>query len=150
MREKKQVQNYDLVPTTTTAPEVYDAGSTATYREPTISLHPSALVGVIETVVKRIIPNPKSPLAYLRDIEEAYQNGWLLSTSELADLLGLSSKTITNYGQEFSDAGFLFERAGTRKGGELAWSIEKEDNSPDSLSSSIKGVKAAFSEDFDP
>ena len=50
---------------------------------------------------------------------------WLLSTSELADLLGLAPGTITDYGEEFSDAGFTFTRAGKRKGGEIAWRISK-------------------------
>ncbi len=62
--------------------------------EPTITLNPSALVGVIETVVKRLIPTSRSRLNYLRELEEAYQNQWLLSTSEVADLLGLNQKTI--------------------------------------------------------
>lgn len=148
--EKKQFQNHQLVTTTPTAAEVYDAGESAQYREATISLHPSALVGVIETVVKRLMPNQSSPLAYLRDIEQAHQNGWLLSTSELAKLLELSRKTVTSYGQEFSDAGFIFTRAGTRKGGEIAWLIEKEDHWTDALPSSTKEVKSAFSEAFDP
>ena len=118
--------------------------------EPTIALNPSALVGVIETVVKRFIPTSRSRLNYLRELEEAYQNQWLLSTSELADLLGLSQKTITNYGQEFSDAGFLFERSGIRKGGEIAWSIDKVSDQIESLSSSHKQIKEAFSDAFDP
>ena len=46
-------------------------------------------------------------------------------TSELADLLGLTPGTITDYGEEFSDAGFTFSRAGKRKGGEIAWRIGK-------------------------
>ncbi len=150
MKGKKQAQKHQIVTTSTTTPEVYPAGEATLYREPTISLNASALVGVIETVVQKLIPNNKSPLAYLRDIEEAHQNGWLLSTSELANLLGLSPKTIAGYGQEFSDAGFVFTRAGTRKGGEIAWSIEKEDSWADSLPSSTKGVKEAFSEAFDP
>ncbi|MGB5632308.1 MAG: hypothetical protein WBM44_03145 [Waterburya sp.] len=150
MTEKKPAQNHKIVTTTNTVPEVYNQRSAVPYQEPSISLNPSALIGVIETVVQRLIPNNKSPLAYLRDIEEAYQNGWLLSTSELANLLGLSPKTITSYGQEFSDAGFIFARAGTRKGGEIAWLIEKKDSETDSFPSSTQDIKAAFSEDFDP
>ena len=86
----------------------------------------------------------------MRELEEAYQNQWLLSTSELADLLGLNQKTITNYGQEFSDAGFVFERAGMRKGGEIAWSVDKLSNRIETLSSPTRGIKEAFSEAFDP
>lgn len=118
--------------------------------EPTVSLNPSALVGVIETVVKKLIPTSRNRLNYLRELEEAYQHQWLLSTSELADLLGLNQKTITNYGQEFSDAGFLFERSGIRKGGEIAWSIDKISDRIESLPSSSKQIKDAFSDAFDP
>ncbi len=49
----------------------------------------------------------------------------LLSTSELAELLGLTPGTITDYGEEFNDAGFTFIRSGKRKGGEIAWSVSK-------------------------
>ncbi|NJK55588.1 MAG: hypothetical protein HC939_06135 [Pleurocapsa sp. SU_5_0] len=122
----------------------------ADYIEPTISLNPAALVGVIETVVKKLVPQSTNRLTYLKELEDAYQNGWLLSTSEVSDLLGLSPKTIANYGTEFNDAGFSFTRAGTRKGGEIAWSIDKQSDWMESASSSTKNVKAAFSDVFDP
>ncbi len=147
---KLQGNNYHLVNSPTAFPKVSHSLETVYPSEPTISLNPSALVSAIETVVKKFIPSSPSRLTYLRELEEAYQNQWLLSTSELADLLGLNQKTITNYGQEFSDAGFVFERAGIRKGGEIAWSIDKESDRIDSFSSSTREVKTAFSEAFDP
>ncbi len=150
MKDKKPAPNNQIVTTTSNTLKVDPVTETTPLRESTIALNASALVGVIETVVQKLIPNNKSPLAYLRDLEEAHQNGWLLSTSELAKLLGLSPKTIAGYGQEFSDAGFIFTRAGTRRGGEIAWAIEKEDSWTDSLPSSTKGVKEAFSDAFDP
>ena len=125
---KQQANEHHLVNSPTAFPEVSHSFETVYPSEPTISLNPSALVGVIETVVKKFIPSSPSRLTYLRELEEAYQNQWLLSTSELADLLGFSQKTITNYGQEFSDAGFVFERAGIRKGGEIAWSVDQVNN----------------------
>ncbi|MGL5836425.1 MAG: hypothetical protein ACRC1Z_24835, partial [Waterburya sp.] len=64
--------------------------------EPTISLNPTALVNVIETVVKRIVPQSTRRLTYLEELESAYQNGWLLSTSEVSDLLGFTPKTIAS------------------------------------------------------
>jgi hypothetical protein len=84
----------------------------------------AALVTVVEAIVKRLIPAP-SRLSYLRELEETYSQGWLLSTSELADLLELTPGTITDYGEEFADAGFTFTRAGKRKGGEIAWRVGK-------------------------
>ncbi|MCW5319575.1 MarR family transcriptional regulator [Nostoc sp. KVJ3] len=88
---------------------------------------------VIEGLVTRLIPAivrqlpglANDPVAHLRALEEAYKNGWLLSTRELATLLKLSSSTVCRYGSKFEDAGFVFTRAGQRKGGEVAWSVGK-------------------------
>jgi DNA-binding Lrp family transcriptional regulator len=118
--------------------------------EPMLTLQPSALVSVVEAVVKRLIPVPRTRLNYLRELEEAYQNEWLLSTSEIADLLGLSQKTVTSYGQEFSDAGFVFTRVGIRKGGEIAWAIDKQTDASEPVLSSTTSIKQAFSSAFDP
>lgn len=124
------------------------------HSEPTISLNSTALVNVIETVIetviKRIVPQSTRRLTYLEELESAYQNGWLLSTSEVSDLLGLTSKTIASYGQEFSDAGFVFARSGTRKGGEIAWSIDKQSDWTRDSPSSTRAIQAAFSDAFDP
>ena len=147
---KQQAENHQIVNLSTNSPEVSPSFETQYSSEPTISLNPSTLVGVIETVVKRLIPTSQSRLTYMRELEEAYQNQWLLSTSELSDLLGLNQKTITNYGQEFNDAGFIFERAGVRKGGEIAWSIDKVSNRLETFSSSTREIKEAFSDAFDP
>ncbi len=125
--------------------------SVQSQNEPTITLQPTALISVVEAVVKRFIPTSTSRLTYLRELESAYQNGWLLSTSEVANLLGLAQKTITSYGQEFSDAGFVFTRVGMRKRGEIAWAIDKQTSDwSESLPSSTRSVKEAFSEAFDP
>ncbi|MDJ0571869.1 MAG: hypothetical protein QNJ53_22880 [Pleurocapsa sp. MO_192.B19] len=147
---KLRDSNSHLVTTPIAESSVYNSIGTPNYNEPTISLQPSVLVGAIEAVVKRLVPTNRSRLNYLRELEEAYQNGWLLSTSELADLLGLNQKTITNYGQEFTDAGFIFMRVGTRKGGEIAWSIDKESSWAEPNTSPTFGVKEAFSDAFDP
>jgi hypothetical protein len=147
----KQIDsNSHLVTTPTAEPSVYNSMGAPNYNEPTISLQPSVLVGAIEAVVKRLIPTNRSRLNYLRELEEAYQNGWLLSTSEVADLLGLNQKTITSYGQEFADAGFIFTRVGSRKGGEIAWSVEKESDLSSPAPSSIKDLKEALGDAFDP
>lgn len=98
----------------------------------TITEQHSALAGLIEAIASRLMPMIASqlkpapdPLASLRGLEEAYRNQWLLSTSEVAQLLKLSPKTVRGYGEQFKDAGFVFTRAGTRKRGEVAWKISK-------------------------
>lgn len=113
-------------------------------------LQPQALVAVVETIVKRLLPHSGSRLSYLRELEEACEKGWLLSTSEIADLLGLSPKTIAAYGQEFEDAGFVFTRVGIRKGGEIAWAIDKQASVAAPPFQSEIGIKEAFSSAFDP
>jgi DNA-binding Lrp family transcriptional regulator len=115
-----------------------------------ITLQPSGLVSVVEAIVKRLLPKTGGRLSYLRELEEACEKGWLLSTSELADLLGLSAKTIAAYGQHFEDAGFVFTRAGTRTGGEIAWAIDKGYEVEGLPQQSGIGVKEAFSTEFDP
>ena len=141
---EQSAQNHQLVEIPNNSPFISNSWETEYSSEPTISLNPGALVGVIETVVKSLITPSRSRLTYMRELEEAYQNQWLLSTSEVADLLGLNPKTITNYGQEFNDAGFIFERAGIRKGGEIAWSIDKVSNRIETLSSSTRQIKEDF------
>ncbi len=92
----------------------------------------SAMVSVIEGIVQslftRLAPQPAQVgmrLAHLRELEEAYEKKWILSTSELADLLGLSATTVRGYGDQFEEAGFVFERSGTRSRGEVAWRVGK-------------------------
>ena len=87
----------------------------------TITEQHSALAGLIEAIASRLMPmiasqlKPASdPLASLRGLEEAYRNRWLLSTSELAQRLKVSPKTVRGYGDPFEDAGFVFTRAGNR------------------------------------
>lgn len=63
-----------------------------------------------------------NPLANLEAIEQAYEHGWLLSTSQLAPLLGVKSIT----GKTVSRFGFQFERVG-RNGTESAWQISKKE-----------------------
>ncbi len=67
----------------------------------------------------------RDPLAYYESLEKAANRGWKLRTSELAELLKLDSKEIDSYGQTFYEAGFVFNRAGYRSGGEGAWLVSK-------------------------
>ena len=54
------------------------------------------------------------------------------------------------YRQQFEDAGFVLTRAGTRKGGEIAWAIDKGFEVETLPQQSGIGVKEAFSTEFDP
>jgi len=80
-----------------------------------VGLIPQLIEGLVARLVPAIVRQlPSSlliapdPVAYLRALSEAYRNGWLLSTSELAALLKLSRATVRGYGEQFDDAGFVF------------------------------------------
>ncbi len=82
----------------------------------------AALGFLAEALATRMVP-PAQRLNHLRSLEEACQNRWLLSTSDLSMLLKLSPRTI-NRQQSFERYGFFFTRAG-RNGTEIAWSVNK-------------------------
>lgn len=84
----------------------------------------AALVAEIAARFQPQTPEP-DPFAYFEVLERACQNGWLLSTSEIADLLDLLPSEIRQYGDRFSEAGFIFTKAGYRSGGEVAWRVSK-------------------------
>lgn len=60
------------------------------------------------------------PLANIRALQEVCDQGWLLSSSQLAPLLGLK----TLHGKEFERFGFKFVKVG-KNGVESAWKVEK-------------------------
>ncbi|WP_017325820.1 hypothetical protein [Synechococcus sp. PCC 7336] len=66
---------------------------------------------------------PADPIAHIRALEDAYQNNWILGTSELAQLLKLAPKTLVRY-DSIERYGFICERAG-QNGSELGWKIRK-------------------------
>jgi hypothetical protein len=85
------------------------------------------VAAIASEIASRFQPAPPEPdrFAYFEVLERAYHNGWLLSTSEIADLLDLLPSEIRQYGDSFSEAGFVFTKAGYRSGGEVAWKVSK-------------------------
>jgi len=80
-----------------------------------------AIAILVEAIAQRLPPfPPPDPLTNLEALERAAQNGWLLSTSQLAPLLRL--KTLS--GKELQRYGFTFTRVG-KNGAESAWSVSK-------------------------
>lgn len=72
-------------------------------------------------------PASSEPLDYLEKLEKCCEHGWILSTSEVSQLLGLSAKTIARYGKSFDDSGFVFKRAG-KKRAQIAWQVRKQNS----------------------
>lgn len=70
---------------------------------------------------------PPNPLAYLDVLEKVRANRWLLSTRELAYLLGRASEGIEESGDRFEHRGFIFTRAQPDADGLTQWQVAKPD-----------------------
>jgi len=96
-----------------------------------LSAAPSEMFGIITAIVSEVAarfqpPTPEpNPLGYYEFLEQAAQKGWLLRTSEVANLLDLPPSELRQYGDSFSEAGFVFTKAGYRSQGEVAWRVSK-------------------------
>ncbi|MGK7874434.1 MAG: hypothetical protein AB4426_14345 [Xenococcaceae cyanobacterium] len=85
----------------------------------------SAILALMQAIANRLstLDAASTHLSDYEALERAYRNGWLLSTSHLATLLGLSPKTLVSH-KELSRYGFLFTKEG-RNGTETAWKVSK-------------------------
>lgn len=80
----------------------------------------SGLVIAPQNEVVATEPSFKELLEVLRGLQEVADNNWWLSTSQLAQVIGLRSLPSS----EFERYGFKFVKAG-RNGAETAWKVEK-------------------------
>ncbi|WP_017301965.1 hypothetical protein [Nodosilinea nodulosa] len=69
------------------------------------------------------LPAPTNPLSRFEQLQAIADNGWRPSTSELAEILGLTSLS----GSQIERYGFRFTRAG-KNGAQSAWKVEKVDD----------------------
>lgn len=94
-----------------------------------LALNQSDMVKLVSAIAAEMAAQmqiaPADPLAYYDSLERAASNGWKLRTSELATLLKLDPAEINRFSQTFYEAGFVFNRAGYRSGGEAAWIVTK-------------------------
>jgi hypothetical protein len=79
-----------------------------------------ALIATLMSAIAAFQPQQKDPLANLETLERVAEKGWLLSTSQLAPLVGVKTPT----GKQFTRYGFTFTRAG-KNGAESAWKVTK-------------------------
>ena len=86
---------------------------------------PSTMLGTLAQIIQQLQPPTPStdPIAHIRALEDAYQHNWILGTSELAQLLKISPKTLARH-EKIERYGFACERAG-QNGTELGWKIRK-------------------------
>lgn len=85
----------------------------------------AAAVGIVaEAVAERLAAKwLRDPLYGLRALKEAAEEGWELTTTQVAQLLGMRPATLRG-GEKFDRHGFRFERVG-KIGREAAWRVTR-------------------------
>jgi hypothetical protein len=79
----------------------------------------------IETAAKTSQQNePADPLADLEVLQRLADHGWLIPTSRLAAIVGLSPSTLSGH-KEFSYCGFTISKAG-KQGNQTAWKVSQD------------------------
>lgn len=101
---------------TTTQPDVWPDSLA---RQDSSDLSTRDLIGLLLANVQRPVVQPDR-LAVFRDLQAIADHDWRPSTSQLCEILELSSIT----GNEFERYGFRFTRQG-KNGTESAWKVEK-------------------------
>lgn len=86
------------------------------------------LIPVIEKIAANILKKVDH-LSELKALQEAYENRWILSTSQLSKLLGVESRVLLKY-KRFEHHGFIFFRHG-KVLSETGWAIGKNTSTYD-------------------
>ncbi len=84
-------------------------------------------LSVLEAIASQI--QPKSPLWYMDSLKRAADEGWLLTTAEVRQLISVKPKT--SKGEKIYKRGcWLFQKAG-KIGAQTAWRVSKSVNEAD-------------------
>lgn len=83
------------------------------------------MVQVVSTLDKAYASSTraKSPLWYMGELKRAADEGWLLTTKEVQELIGVKPRT-TKGGNTYTRGSFSFVKSG-RIGGQTAWRVDK-------------------------
>ena len=75
---------------------------------------------IAQAVSAAVSPDP-SPLRVHRDLQEIADNGWIVTTSVLASVIGFSNSTLHGWNSVEERFGFVFRRAGQGR-----WSVSRQ------------------------
>lgn len=89
--------------------------------------HDTDFLTLIETIAK--VLRPTDPLSHLANLERASEKGWLLTSAEIKQLIGVKP-TVKKGETEFVRGSFAFVKAG-KIGGQSAWKVLKRERSRD-------------------
>ena len=81
---------------------------------------------IIQTLSAQLQQNNQtlSPLNELETLQKVLDNNWLLTTTKISQIIGLSANTISK-NKQYSYCGFIFTKIG-RQGKQSLWKIEKQ------------------------
>ena len=85
-----------------------------------------ALVNLIAAAVSQTISSTiptRSPLWYMSELEQAEAQGWILTTSEIQQLIGVKP-TVAKGTSTYQRGSFIFSKAG-KIGSQTAWKVTK-------------------------
>lgn len=84
-----------------------------------------SFLNILSDLATGLTPHPVSYIsARLHLLQDACDHHWLLPTSELAQALHISPKTLTHH-KSYQRYGFIFTKVG-RSGGESSWKVSKQ------------------------
>jgi hypothetical protein len=76
------------------------------------------VLGLVEAIARHFVPKVDL-LAHYAALEKAIEHGWLLSSNEVAELIGIRPK-----GDRFERGSFAFDRKG-KIGGQSGWKVSR-------------------------
>jgi len=90
-----------------------------------IQIDTSPIVAELTKLVEAIAPtpNPPEPLQGLEELEKAAEKGWLLTTEQVQQLLGVKPK-VKGSDRTFTRGSFSFVKSG-KIGSQTAWKVVK-------------------------
>lgn len=88
---------------------------------------PDALAALVAALTQVQAPPapPRDPLLPQKQLKEAEQQGYRITTQQLADLLGMSAQTIGSKKSGFIKLGFCFEKV--KEGASTLWKVKQVD-----------------------
>lgn len=92
-------------------------------------MNESVINGVEEQSLNRDerVKQLKNTIETLQIAEEIARHGYLITSSELADLMDINASAVTSRGEEWSWRNWIVSRV-RREGNQILWQLEKIEN----------------------
>lgn len=82
------------------------------------------MAAIVGAIVPAVTTSNKKPLDNYRELQDASENGWLLQTAKVAELIEMHPSSLSGKGKKLSRIGFEFERV-RMEGGTWLWRVSR-------------------------